>query len=165
MNNLIDHKVDINHFLSSNQIQESNLPEELQKMIKTYRELVQLTSKAEEKEKSKLVHQLAKLETEIYDELLEEFEDKLDNNILPDEPPSAQSKSKPVEQEPVSEASRYEKVLAQLYDKGKRERLDQLYLEALGLELDYSCHQIQAGNFLLQRSSYLLVRFNLTKLS
>ncbi|MFY0689125.1 MAG: hypothetical protein JXQ90_18290 [Cyclobacteriaceae bacterium] len=149
-------KTAFNEFLQNNKIKVESLAEPIQKKITIFYKMVADLKEAEEGDKKLLQGKIEELNQEIYDDLLEEFEDQLANNEEIEEKQSPPAK-------PAQKLTPNELVLKKLYDEGNTENLSKSYLNSRGLKANYTEWEIDVGGFRLKRTHVFKYLFKLIK--
>ncbi len=151
-------------FMTLNKKGIDEFKEPLAKQIKIFDELeAQLVDTIQE-DKEVLLKKLKELDQEVYENMLDEYEDLLVNNEVLEEKPD--KKQEPVKKEPVVDKPKLpsdEAVLDQLHSKGLVQNLSRTYLKNNGFKGDLSSWEIKVGKYLLKRTSLFLIRFRLIK--
>lgn len=168
-------------FMALNKKGVDEFKEPLTRQIKIFDELeAQLVDTVKE-DKEVLLKKLKDLDQEIYENMLDEYEDLLENNEVLEEKPDKKPESvkkpepakkpepvklEPVKSEPVAnkpKSSDDEAVLEMLYSKGLVQNLSRTYLKNNGFKGDLSSWEIKVGKYMLKRTSLFLIRFRLIK--
>ena len=138
-------------FLKTNKIHIKELSEPIQKKINVFNEMRDQLDDTIGKDREQLEKRLETLDNEIYENLLEEFEDRLMNNEIIEE------------EEPKETPKGSEAILEKLFNKGNSKNLTRSYLESLGLQFDHTLLEITIGKYKLLRTSAWSYIFRLEK--
>lgn len=161
-------------FMTLNKKGINEFKEPLARQIKIFDELeAQLVDTIQE-DKEVLLKKLKELDQEVYENMLDEYEDLLVNNEVLEEKPVKKPepvKQEPVKQEPVKKEPVVDKpklpsdeaVLDHLHSKGLVQNLSRTYLKNNGFKGDLSSWEIKVGKYLLKRTSLFMIRFRLIK--
>lgn len=135
-------------FLTDNRLQPASLPDPIQRKIRIFREMEEDMKELDETDRSLLADKMEALDQEIWEDLMDEYEDRLTNNEVI---------------EPKRKKAPNEVILANLYQAGKTRGLSRTYLRSKGLNVDFSRWEIPVGPYLLHRQSVFHYHFRLTK--
>lgn len=147
-------------FIKTNKEVFDDLPDTIGKPIRDkidiYRELEKRLPDMVGDDKKKAEKKLNDLEQDIYEDLLDVFEDQLTNNEVVEE------KQKPAKPKPdKKERDKNEQILSQLKKEGKTENLGRTELKRLGLNVDFSRWEIKVGEHTLKRTEIYTLTFRL----
>ncbi len=167
-------KTTFNEFLDANQIKIDDLPKPIQDKIGIYEELAGQLDDTIDEDKKALEGMLQDLEDEIYEDLLNEFEDQLSNNKVKEKPRASATRKKQTikqpnknEQDQQAAAQRVdelEKILEKLFKSGKTDDLSRTFLRSKGLDIDFSAWEIPIGKYVLLRQSVFHIHFRLAEI-
>lgn len=154
MNNNHEIKNLFEGFLKTNRIKVRELPGAIREKMDIYYEMQGRLDDTIDNDQAILKKRLDDLADEVYEDLLDEFEDRLVN----DEVMESEAKPLPQEKKDPNEA-----ILDAIYASGQRDELTRSYLLSQGLKVDFSLWEIRVGPYLLHRSSVFHLRFRLVK--
>lgn len=177
-------KTTFNEFLEANQIKIDDLPKPIQDKIRIYEELAGQLDDTIDEDKKALEGMLNDLEDEIYEDLLNEFEDQLSNNKVKEKPrasvtrkkqPQKQHKDEEQDQDEDQDQDKdqdktdqhmieQEKILEKIFKSGNTDELSRTYLRSKGLDIDFSEWEIPIGKYVLLRQSVFHIHFRLAKI-
>lgn len=171
-------KTTFNEFLEGNQIKIDDLPKPIQDKIGIYEDLAGQLEDTIDEDKKALEGMLQDLEDEIYEDLLNEFEDQLSNNKVKEKPRASATRKKQTEKQTIKQPNEneqdqqaeaqqineLEKILDQLFKSGKTDDLSRTYLRSKGLDIDFSEWEIPIGKYVLLRQSVFHIHFRLAEI-
>jgi len=131
-------------FITKNKIDKKGLPSAIQKKMGIFDEMANGLHYTVGEDAQTLRKKLTKLDEELYEDLLDEFEDELQHNEFGQVEANGQ-------------------ILENLYRKGKLYQLSKSFLKDLGLKVDFNKWEIHVGPYILVRQSIFSFHFKLKK--
>ena len=125
-------------------------------------ELVEEMKKTTGENQKKLKYKILELDEEIYEDLLDEFDDELENNEIIEK--KAPSKQPEQAAPPVAQKSTNETVLDELWSQGKTKKLAASFLKKRGFKSDFKSKVIKVGPYQLHRVSIFSIIFDLARI-
>lgn len=144
-------------FIRENALTDTSFSKPLQSQIRAFNKLLAIAEDTVGEDRDEVQQRLDALDLEILDEMINEYEDQLENNELEDEPP-AESKEV-IQSLPLTPD---EQALEKLH--GSRiVRLSDL--RNAGFQGDLSKSRIVVGEYLLERTSVFSYEYKISKVS
>lgn len=139
-------------FMGTNKLTPDSFSEALQKKISIFGMLLQGLDETIDEDTRTLQKKLDALDKEIYGDMLEEYEEFLENNEM-SEPLMKPETGKPTDQE----------LLENLWQMGRKKSLRRSTLRDMGFKGDLSKGAVRVGNFWLQRTGVFIHSYDIVK--
>lgn len=136
-------------FLFSNNLKISDLPEGIKRKLKVLTHWEDFLPETTGSDKADLKKRIKELDKELYKDMIDYFEDRLENNILPDKP-----KNKPQTDKDI---------LDNLWRMKRTNAIQRSALKSLGLRHKLKGWSIPIGEYRLKRRAVFRYSFDLEK--
>ncbi len=141
-------------FLRNNKVEPSEFSKPLQNKMGIFDKKKALLDKLKGDERMALYLDMEELDQELLEDILEEMQDRLENNDIEDD--------EPLKSGSVS-LQKDEQLLDSLWQSGKTRELSRSFLEGLGLRTRISGWIIPVGKYTLYRTAVFRYLYNLKK--